>query len=143
MCTHIIYWVHRQTGRCTQGINWVQVLTSGCTHELLIIGSYPLDTARVGPHGVRNVAQMVQSDWSLKTWGPTVKSWVYTDICVFPVYAFSFAFGKFPFSLESVLSLSIIKDLRSSFLIFTPKNSQFPKPQNLPQLLLILICFPP
>ena len=35
------------------------------------------------------------------------------------------------------LSLSIIKDLRSSFLIFTPKNSQFPKPQNLPQLLLI------
>ena len=29
------------------------------------------------------------------------------------------------------LSLSIIKDLRSSFLIFTPKNSQFLKPQNL------------
>ena len=27
-------------------------------------------------------------------------------------------------------SLSIIKDLRSSFLIFTPKNSQFLKPQN-------------
>ena len=45
---------------------------------------------------------MVQSDWSLKTWGPTVKSWVYTDICVFPVYAFFFVFGKFPFSLESV-----------------------------------------
>ena len=39
------------------------------------------------------------------------------------------------------LSLSIIKVLRSSFLIFTPKNSQFLKPQNLPQLLLILICF--
>ena len=41
------------------------------------------------------------------------------------------------------LSLSIIKDLRSSFLIFTPKNSQFLKPQNLPQLLLISICFSP
>ena len=39
------------------------------------------------------------------------------------------------------LSLLIIKDLRSSFLIFTPKNSQFLKPQNLLQLLLILICF--
>ena len=39
------------------------------------------------------------------------------------------------------LSLSIIKDLRSSFLIFTPKNSQFLKPQNLLQLILILICF--
>ena len=39
------------------------------------------------------------------------------------------------------LSLSIMKDLRSSFLIFTPKNSQFPKLQNLPQLLLISICF--
>ena len=39
------------------------------------------------------------------------------------------------------LSLSIIKDLRSSFLIFTPKNSQFLKPQNLLQLLLISICF--
>ena len=36
------------------------------------------------------------------------------------------------------LSLSIIKDLRSSFLIFTPKNSQFLKPQNLLQLLPIL-----
>ena len=34
-----------------------------------------------------------------------------------------------------------IKDLRSSFLIFTPKNSQFLKPQNLLQLLLISICF--
>ena len=33
------------------------------------------------------------------------------------------------------LSLSIIKDLSSSFLIFTPKNSQFLKPQNLLQLL--------
>ena len=42
-----------------------------------------------------------------------------------------------------ILSLSIIKDLRSSFLIFTPKNSQFLKPQNLPQLLLISICFSP
>ena len=39
------------------------------------------------------------------------------------------------------LSLSIIKDLRSSFLIFTPKNSQFLKPQNLLQLLPILIYF--
>ena len=38
------------------------------------------------------------------------------------------------------LFLSIIEDLRSSFLIFTPKNSQFLKPQNLLQLL-ILICF--
>ena len=38
-------------------------------------------------------------------------------------------------------SLLIIKDLRSSFLIFTPKNSQFLKPQNLLQLLLISICF--
>ena len=41
------------------------------------------------------------------------------------------------------LSLSIIKDLRSSFLIFIPKNSQFLKPQNLPQLLFISICFSP
>ena len=32
-------------------------------------------------------------------------------------------------------------DLRSSFLIFTPKNSQFPKPQNLLQLLLISMYF--
>ena len=39
------------------------------------------------------------------------------------------------------LSLSIIKDLRSSFLIFTPKNSQFLKPQNLLQLLLTSIYF--
>ena len=39
------------------------------------------------------------------------------------------------------LSLLIIKDLRTSFLIFTPKNSQFLKPQNLLQLLLISICF--
>ena len=39
------------------------------------------------------------------------------------------------------LSLLIIKDLRSSFPIFTPKNSQFLKPQNLPQLLLISIVF--
>ena len=31
------------------------------------------------------------------------------------------------------LSVSIIKDLRSSFLIFIPKNSQFLKPQNLLQ----------
>ena len=37
--------------------------------------------------------------------------------------------------------LSIIKDLRSSFLIFTPKNSQFLKPQNLLQLLPISIYF--
>ena len=41
----------------------------------------------------------------------------------------------------TTLSLLIIKDLRSSFLIFTPKNSQFLKPQNLLQLLLISICF--
>ena len=40
------------------------------------------------------------------------------------------------------LPLSIIKDL-SSFLIFSPKNSQFLKPQNLPQLLLISICLSP
>ena len=40
------------------------------------------------------------------------------------------------------LSLSIIKDPRSSFLIFTPKNSQFLKPQNLLQLLPISIYFP-
>ena len=39
------------------------------------------------------------------------------------------------------LSLLIIKDLRSSFPIFTPKNSQFLKPQNLLQLLLISIYF--
>ena len=39
------------------------------------------------------------------------------------------------------LSLSIIKDLRSSFLILTPKNSQFLKPQNLLQLLPIAIYF--
>ena len=38
-------------------------------------------------------------------------------------------------------SLLIIKELRSSFPIFTPKNSQFLKPQNLLQLLLISICF--
>ena len=39
------------------------------------------------------------------------------------------------------LSLSIIKDLRSSFLIFTPKNSHFLKPQNVLQLLPISIYF--
>ena len=33
------------------------------------------------------------------------------------------------------------KRLRSSFSIFTPKSSQFLKPQNLLQLLLISICF--
>ena len=37
------------------------------------------------------------------------------------------------------LSLSIIKNLRSSFLIFTQKNSQFLKPKNLLQLLPISI----
>ena len=37
--------------------------------------------------------------------------------------------------------ISIIQDLRSSFLKFTPKNSQFLKPQNLLQLLLISIYF--
>ena len=35
----------------------------------------------------------------------------------------------------------ILKDLRNSFPIFTPKNSQFLKPRNLLQLLLISICF--
>ena len=45
--------------------------------------------------------------------------------------------------ISMTLSLSIIKDLRSSFLTFTPKNSQFLKPQNLLQLLLTLICFSP
>ena len=39
------------------------------------------------------------------------------------------------------LSLLIIKELRSSFPIFRPKNSQFLKPQNLLRLLLISICF--
>ena len=39
------------------------------------------------------------------------------------------------------LSLSIIKDLRSSFLIFIPKNSQFLKLQNLLQLLPISTYF--
>ena len=39
------------------------------------------------------------------------------------------------------LSLSVIKDLRSSFLILTPKNSQSLKPQNLLQLLPISIYF--
>ena len=43
--------------------------------------------------------------------------------------------------ISMTLSLLIIKDLRSSFPIFTPKNSQFLKPQNLLQLLLISICF--
>ena len=38
------------------------------------------------------------------------------------------------------LFLLIIKDLGSSFLIFTPKNLQFLKPQNLLQLILISIC---
>ena len=42
--------------------------------------------------------------------------------------------------IDDLISL-IIKGLRSSFLIFTPKNSQFLKPQNLLQLLLISICF--
>ena len=42
---------------------------------------------------------------------------------------------------QTTLYLLIIKDLRCSFLIFTPKNSQFLKPQNLLQLLLISICF--
>ena len=45
---------------------------------------------------------------------------------------------------HTVISITLsllIKDLRSSFPIFTPKNSQFLKPQNLLQLLLISICF--
>ena len=46
---------------------------------------------------------------------------------------------KFNLSYRYVDDLSVIRDSRSSFLIFTPKNSQFPKPQNLPQLLLISI----
>ena len=50
---------------------------------------------------------------------------------------------KFNVSYRYIDDLKIKKDLRSSFLIFTPKNSQFLKPQNLPQLLLILICFSP
>ena len=39
--------------------------------------------------------------------------------------------------ISMTLSLLIIKDLRSLFPIFIPKNSQFLKPQNLLQLLLI------
>ena len=42
--------------------------------------------------------------------------------------------------IDDLISFSI-QDLRSSFLIFTPKNSQFLKPQNLLQLLLISIYF--
>ena len=45
--------------------------------------------------------------------------------------------------ISMTLSLLIIKDLRSSILIFIPKNSQFPKPQNLLQLPLVSICFSP
>ena len=44
--------------------------------------------------------------------------------------------------IDDLISL-IRRDLRISFLMFTPKNSQFSKPQNLPQLLLILICSSP
>ena len=51
--------------------------------------------------------------------------------------------GSSVYHIITLNNLSIIKDLRSSFLIFTIKNSQFLKPQNLPQLLLILICFSP
>ena len=47
------------------------------------------------------------------------------------------------YHLLMTLSLSIIEDLRSTFLTFTPKNSQFLKPQNLHLLLLISICFSP
>ena len=43
--------------------------------------------------------------------------------------------------ISMTLSLLIIKDLMSSFPIFTAKNSQFLKPPNLLQLLLISICF--
>ena len=56
ICTHIIYWVHGQTGRCTENINWVHGLRSGRTHELSIIGSYPVDTTRFGLHGVEIVS---------------------------------------------------------------------------------------
>ena len=44
--------------------------------------------------------------------------------------------------IDGLISLNN-KDLKSSFLILTPKNAQFLKPQNLPQLLLISICFSP
>ena len=52
-----------------------------------------------------------------------------------------FRYSLFDDLILTTLSLLIIKDLRSSFLKFTPKNSQFLKPQNLLQLLLISICF--
>ena len=44
--------------------------------------------------------------------------------------------------IDDLISFSN-KDLRSSFLTFTLKNSQFLKPQNLLQFLLISICFSP
>ena len=68
----------------------------------------------------------LHSDWMMKlkggsevntltTLGTTVKSWIYINICVFLVYAFSFVFGKFPFSLESVyVRFSCSKDRLSS-----------------------------
>ena len=48
---------------------------------------------------------------------------------------------KFKLSCRYIDDLISLQDLRSSFLIFTPKNSQFLKPQNLLQLLLISIYF--
>ena len=45
--------------------------------------------------------------------------------------------------IDDLISFNIIKDLRSSFLTFTPKNSEFLKRLNLLQLLLTSICFSP
>ena len=59
---------------------------------------------------------MVQSDWPLKSWGPTIKSWVYADMCVFPENIFSFVCGNFPFSLESVKNRFTIPDMMTSSL---------------------------
>ena len=43
--------------------------------------------------------------------------------------------------IDDLISFNNTRFIRSSFLIFTPKNSQFLKPQNLFQLLLISIYF--
>ena len=54
--------------------------------------------------------------------------------------------GKFSLSYHYINDLISLnnKRFKEFFLIFTPKNSQFPqKPQNLPQLLLISACFSP
>ena len=63
--------------------------------------------------------------------------------------AFGFHIVNFPFMSSNIPSApaygvyasQLIHYLRSSFPIFTPKNSQFLKPQNLLQLLLISIYF--